>query len=90
MIVETWFAVAIMLGVHSDGTQDVYIFQHPEEHGHFHSSTQCRDYVQDNPIPIVNALVIEYGPRPIQKIICVPEKNVKRFIEEQNLRDLKS
>ena len=62
MIAETWFAVAIMLGVHSDGTQDVFIFQQPEEHGHFHSSTECKQYVQDNSLSVIKALVIEYGP----------------------------
>ena len=85
MIAETWFAVAVMLGVHADGTQDVFIFQHPKEHGHFHSSMECKDYVKDNPLPIINALVKEYGPRPIQKVLCVPEKNVRQFIEERDL-----
>ena len=85
MIAETWFAVAIMLGVHSDGTKDVFIFQQPEEHGHFHSSTECKQYVQDNSLSVIKALVIEYGPRPIEKILCVPEKNVRQFIEERNL-----
>ena len=85
MIAETWFAVAVMLGVHADGTQDVYIFQQPEEHGHFHSARQCKDYVKDNPLPLIKALVEEYGPRPIQKVLCVPEKNVRQFIEERDL-----
>ena len=85
MIIETWFAVAIMLGVHSDGTKDVFIFQQPEEHGHFHSSTECKQYVQDNSLSVIKALVIEYGPSPIKKILCVPEKNVRQFIEERNL-----
>ena len=90
MIAETWFAVAVMLGIHADGTQDVYIFQQPEEHGHFHSSMECKDYVKDNTISIVKALLNEYGPRPVQKVLCVPEKNVRRFIEERDLMDLKS
>ena len=85
MIAETWFAVAIMLGVHSDGTQDVFIFEQPKEHGHFHSSVECRNYVRDNPLPFIKALASQYGPRPIEKVICVPEENVKRFITELNI-----
>ena len=85
MIAETWFAVAIMLGVPSDGTKDIYIFQQPKEHNDFHSSMECRDYVRNNPLPIIKALNREYGPRPIEKVICVPEKNVRQFIEERNL-----
>ena len=87
-MVEAWFIVAVMLGVHSDGTQDVYIFEKPKEHGHFHSSMECRDFVRDNPIPIIKALAKQYGGRPIQKVICVPEENVKKFLVEQNLKEL--
>ena len=89
-MIETWFAVAIMLGVHSDGTQDVFVFQQPKEHGHFHSSVECRDYVRDNPIPIIKALANQYGSRPIQKVLCVPEKSVRQFIEERDIDALKS
>ena len=85
MIAETWFAVAIMLGVHSDGTQDVFIFQQPKEHGHFHSSVECTDYVRDNPLPFIRTLATQYGPRPIEKVLCVPEENVKRFITELDI-----
>ena len=85
MIAESWFAVAIMLGVHSDGTKDVYIFQEPQEHGHFHSSLECTDYVKDNPIPFIKALVEQYGPRPIEKVLCVPEENVIKFVEGRNI-----
>ena len=80
-MIETWFAVAIMLGVHSDGTQDVFVFEQPKEHGHFHSSVECGDYVRDNPLPFIKALVNQYGSRPIQKVICVHEDNVRQFIE---------
>ena len=87
-MVEAWFIVAVMLGVHSDGTQDVYIFEKPKKHGHFHSSMECRDFVRDNPIPIIKALANQYGKRPIQKVLCVHEENVKKFLVEQNLKEL--
>ena len=88
MIIETWFIVAVMLGVHSDGTQDVYIFEKPKEHGHFHSSVECRDFVRDNPLPIIKALVKEYESRPVEKVLCVSEENVKKFIERKDIDDL--
>jgi len=87
-MVETWFAVAIMLGVHSDGTKDVYIFEQPKEHGHFHSSMECRDFVRDNPIPIIKTLAKYYDGRPIERLLCVPEENVIKFVEHRNLKDL--
>ena len=89
-MIETWFAVAIMLGVHSDGTQDVFVFEQPKEHGHFHSSVECRDYLRDNPIPLIKTLVNQYGSRPIQKVLSVPEKNVRQIIEERQIDFLKS
>ena len=88
MVVEAWFIVAVMLGIHSDGTQDVYIFEKPKKHGHFHSSVECRDFVRDNPIPIIKALANQYGKRPIDKVLCVHEENVKKFLVEQNLKEL--
>jgi len=85
MIKEAWFIVAIMSGVYEDGTKDVFILQEPQEHGHFHSSLECREYVRDNPVPIIKALTNQYGNQPLEKILCVPEENVRKFIEGQKL-----
>ena len=85
MIKEAWFIVAIMSGVYEDGTKDVFIFQEPQEHGHFHSSTDCRDHVRNNPVPIMTALSDQYGNQPLEKILCVPEENVRMFIEGKKL-----
>ncbi len=87
-MIEGWFAIAIMLGVHSDGTKDVYIFQQPKEHGHFHSAMECRDFVRNNPVPIIKTLVERYSGRPVEKLLCVHEKKVKKFLVEQNLKEL--
>ena len=51
MIAEAWLAVAIMMGVHSDGMQDILVFKQPK-HGHFHSVTECADFVNKNPEPL--------------------------------------
>mgnify|MGYP003311226878 FL=1 len=85
MIKEAWFIVAIMSGVNEDGTKDVFIFQEPQEHGHFHSSTDCRDHVRNNPVPIMTALSNQYGNQPLEKILCVPEENVRKFLEGRAL-----
>ena len=85
MIKEAWFIVAIMSGVYEDGTKDVFIFQEPQEHGHFHSSTDCRDQVRNNPVPIMTALSNQYGNQPLEKILCVPEQNVRKFLEGRAL-----
>ena len=86
-MVETWFMVAIMLGVHADGTRDVFIFEHPKEHGHFHSAQECKTYVRENPMPIINTLAKHYDKRPVERLLCVPEENVKRFVEKRDLKE---
>ena len=86
MIAETWFAVAIMLGVHADGTQDVFIFQQPEEHGHFHSSTMCQKFIGDHPFKLAKALINQYGNSPPEQIMCVPEETVRLFMEQGGKR----
>ena len=81
-MVKAWFIVAIMTGVYSDGTKDIYIFQQPSDHGHFHTSVMCQKYIGDNPFKIVKALVNEYGDRSPEKILCVPEETIESFMEQ--------
>ena len=33
MITKAWFIVAVMSGVYTDGTKDIFIFNNPLEHG---------------------------------------------------------
>ncbi len=81
-MVKAWFIVAVMTGIYSDGTQDVFIFQHPSDHGHFHTSYTCQKYIGDNPFKLVKALVREYGDRSPEKIMCVPEEAIESFMEQ--------
>ena len=82
MITQAWFIVAIMSGMYADGTKDVFIFQHPSDHGHFHNSATCYKYIGDNPFKLVKALVNEYGDRSPEKIMCVPEDTIESFMEQ--------
>ena len=79
-MVKAWFIIAIMSGVYSDGTKDIFIFQHPEDHGHFHNAAMCQKFVGDNPFPIMKALENQYGDRTPEKIICVPEETVETIV----------
>ena len=89
-MIKAWFIVAVMTGVYSDGTKDIFIFQHPLEHGHFHSSTMCQKFKGDHPFKIAKALVQEFGDRPPERIICVPEKTIEKFMEEGGKRGEKT
>ena len=89
-MIKAWFIVAVMTGVYSDGTKDIFIFQHPLEHGHFHSSTMCQKFIGDHPFKIAKALVQEFGDRPPEIIICVTEKTIEKFMEEGGKRGEKT
>ena len=83
MIAEAWFAVAVMLGVHNNGMQDILIFKQPE-HGHFHSVEECKTFVQENPAPLVKTIWKFYGQRPVERVICVNKDVINKFIAQQN------
>jgi len=86
MIVKAWFIVAIMSGVYTDGTKDIFIFQHPEDHGHFHNATICQKFIGDHPFKLAKALINEFGNRPPEQIACVPEETIETFMEEGGKR----
>jgi len=86
MIVKAWFIVAVMSGVYTDGTKDIFIFQHPEDHGHFHNAAMCQKFIGDHPFKIAKALISTYGKRPPEQIMCVPEETVRLFMQEGGKR----
>ena len=86
MIVEAWFAVAVMLGVHDNGMQDILVFKQPK-HGHFHSVTECKEFVKNNPEPLVKTVWKFYGQRPVERVICVNEDVLNKFIAQNNSVD---
>ena len=86
MIAEAWLAVAIMMGVHSDGMQDILVFKQPK-HGHFHSVTECADFVNKNPEPFIRTMWKFYGQRPVERIICVRKEKLKEILAQQNSVD---
>ena len=90
MITKAWFIVAIMSGVYTDGTKDIFIFQHPVDHGHFHSSAMCQKFIGDYPFKIARALINQYGGRPPEQIMCVPEETVEMFMKEGGRRGEKT
>jgi len=86
MIVEAWFAVAVMLGVHDNGMQDILVFKQPD-HGHFHSASECTTFVNENPKPLIQTIWKYYGQRPVERVICVNEDVLNKFIAQNNSVD---
>ena len=79
MITKAWFIVAVMSGVYTDGTKDIFIFQNPLEHRHFHSSTMCQKLIETNPYNLHMALLTQSGTTLPEQIMCVPSDTVNMF-----------
>ena len=85
-MVEVWFAVAIMMGVHDDGMQDLLVFKQPK-HGHFHNVQECTDFVNKNPEPFIRTMWKFYGPRPVERIVCIRKEKLKKIMAQQDSVD---
>tara|TARA_Y100000004_G_scaffold102320_1_gene114807 strand:- start:184 stop:444 length:261 start_codon:yes stop_codon:yes gene_type:complete len=85
-MVEAWLAVAIMMGVHDDGMQDLLVFKQPK-HGHFHNVQECTDFVNKNPEPFIRTMWKFYGQRPVERIVCVRKEKLKEILAQQNSVD---
>ena len=82
---KLWYLVAIMFGVHEDGKVDVFIFREPKNFPGFFSSNSCQDYVRANVRSILKEISESYEGRPLQQILCVPQKDVERFLKQNAL-----
>ena len=71
--------VIIFLGQTPDGYKDLYVLKEPN----FQSTEQCYSSLADSKLRnnLINKLHKEYGGfKPIEKIICSPEKTVFKTI----------
>ena len=50
----------------------------------------CQKFIGDHPFKIAKALVQEFGNRPPERIVCVPEKTIEKFMEEGGKRGEKT
>ena len=86
MMIKAWFIVAVMSGVYTDGDQSHLVIENFLDHGHFHNAAMCQKFIGDHPFKIAKALISQYGSRPPEQIMCVPEDTVRLFMEEGGRR----
>ena len=80
-MVNIWYLVAVMFGVHEDGKVDVYIFREPKNSPGFYSTSSCINFVSENPTYLIETLSKQYGDRPIEQLLCAPVDSVKQLLE---------
>ncbi len=72
-----WLLVAIMATVHVPQGQDIFVFTQPT----FGSSKECIQYVQENPQALNLKLRSEFPSDKLERLLCVTEKNVEKFLK---------
>jgi len=82
-----WFILVIMsvaTGETDNGDRDTYLFVNPE----FETYNECVSHVM-NPenVPLItHKIIMNYGFRPIENIICVDQTKIKKHIlKEQDV-----
>ena len=78
--------VVLMTGMTPTGSQDLYIFTDPK----FETIAECQTWSQGNVPAIVWNVQKEYGNRPPEQIMRVPEETVKLFMQEGGKRGEKT
>ena len=75
----SWFLVAIMALTFEGGEQDIYVWTNPQ----FTDVEQCLQYVQENPVTVQTHLKWTFPTNTLERLLCVPENNLKKFLQEQ-------
>lgn len=72
-----WFILVLMIGTHSDGSRDTFVYLEPE----FNSVEQCQRYVYHQAPEIRNHMMIEYEGKSIETVYCVRENKLKEILQ---------
>lgn len=79
-----WLIVVVFANLAPNGDKELFIFTNPT----FDDPVTCQSDIS-NPevIPLLAKKVLEEnGPRPIERVLCLPEKSVKEFLNDHNKR----
>lgn len=70
-----WFILVVMMGIHSDGTQDTYVYTQPT----LPTLEACQRYVYEASNAIRMDMMIEFNGKQIDKVFCIEEQKLKEF-----------
>ena len=74
-----WLIVVVFANLSPSGEKELYIFTNPT----FDNPVVCQSDIS-NPevIPLlVEKIIKENGPRPIERVLCLPDISVKKLME---------
>ena len=73
-----WILIAIIATVYAGGKKDIYIWHTPQ----FENSESCIEYVEQNGTAINGHLFRTFPNDKMEKLFCVPEEKLKRFLND--------
>ena len=74
-----WFVLVIMMGMYSDGTQDVFIYN---DMG-LNSLEECQMWVAGSSRAIRQDMMNKFDGRSIEKVFCINEERLEQFLKLQ-------
>ena len=75
-----WILLSIMNGQYEDGRFDIMI----NHQYRFASKYECRDFLREHRDPYITSVLRHYKyKKTIQRILCVPEENVIKFLSSK-------
>jgi len=72
-----WFILVIMMGTFSNGEKDIFVYHNPE----LPSLEACQQYVYVQSGEIRRQMMIEFQGRQIERVFCIQEDKLKKFLE---------
>jgi hypothetical protein len=75
-----------MLGAHSDGTKDTFLYMQPE----FETLDACRNYVYIQAPIIKQQMMIEYQGNGIETIYCIQKDKIEKYLDITNKDQLET
>ena len=74
-----WFVLVIMMGMYSDGTQDVFIYN---DMG-LNSLEECQMWVAGSSRAMRQDMMNKFDGKSIEKVFCINEERLEQFLKLQ-------
>ena len=72
-----WFVLVMMMGMYSDGTKDVYVYN---DMG-LKSLEECQLWVSVSSRALRQDMMNKFDGKSIEKVYCIEEKKLKEFFQ---------
>lgn len=74
-----WFVLVIMMGMYSDGTQDVFIYNNMG----LNSLEECQMWVAGSSRAMRQDMMNKFDGKSIEKVFCINEERLEQFLKLQ-------